>query len=178
MSQGCGVPACLPWYQACGSTREARAPQEGWCVFQKDASYGFLHVTLQKSLLIAVSLVEIHITYLLILHRSATVSMLRSHRCFSRLCPMPSVSDTVETCLWATFKGFRNESVSMRSVYSCLLVCVCVPLLCQIDHMVQSHPAFTQLQDQARQRPVDPFILLKQFLAHFSPVDLCNDHVQ
>lgn len=46
--QECGVPACLPWYLACGSTREARAPQEGWCVFQKHASFHLFHETLTR----------------------------------------------------------------------------------------------------------------------------------
>lgn len=60
----------------------------------------------------------------------------------------------------------------MMSIYSLLLVFLPAP--CQIDHMVQSHPTYTQLQEQARRRSVDPFILLEQFLGHSSSLLTCT----
>lgn len=83
------------------------------------------------------------------------------------LFPLP-LSTT--TCL---LPWILNESISILYIYSLLLVFL--PLVCQIDHMVQSHPAYTQLQEQARQRSVDPFIveLLKHFLARNSSLLTC-----
>lgn len=50
-----------------------------------------------------------------------------------------------------------------------------------MDHMVQSHPAYTQLQEQARHRSVHSFTvgLLGQFLADSSTatVSLCSRRV-
>lgn len=48
LSRECGVPASLPWYLACGSTRGARVRQEGWCVFQKHALCRLLRAALHQ----------------------------------------------------------------------------------------------------------------------------------
>lgn len=53
-----------------------------------------------------------------------------------------------------------NETISRFCVYSLhkppvICVLVLLPLVCQIDHMVQNHPAHNQVQAQAQQRWVD-----------------------
>lgn len=65
-----------------------------------------------------------------------------------------------------------NETISrfcVSSLHEPPVICVLVllPLVCQIDHMVQTHPAYNQVQAQAQQRWVGSINidLLKQLLA-------------
>lgn len=69
----------------------------------------------------------------------------------------------------ATVFCILNETISISSLHKLpvIYVHVLLPLVRQIDHMVQNHPAYNQVQAQAQQRWVGSINvdLLKQLLA-------------